>query len=208
MVPIEQPDLPESVAPKHRRNDRCFLPYGLNGLPDANVRKARKTLQHICKIRLASIVEARAFDIPIEEDVLNLIAATPEDVQPVIRNFVEKNYPVPVDQAFAKVYKILATECPVISFVPYRYLAEIDNICTSQLNRPMCIDSLRGYAPELHALLRSAQDEVSYENALTLLRYLVKFVHDLHDGDNVHQEAVPVENSYDPESGIAYYFIW
>jgi hypothetical protein len=192
-----------------RRYDRVFLPYR-PGLDNAKVRSARC---HLLDIAKRAINEDTVIPQPVDEESRNveLVDCLPdiECVKTVIRKFMSRSYPTPVNESLAIVLSMLATDAPVSSMLPYRCLsvfeASINLICVnSQVS--LQLNNIATYSPELSSLLSRSLNTGFLIEITGFCQYLSHLVQLVHETDVVSRAASAMPGTYNPERGVTYYF--
>ena len=129
----------------------------------------------------------------------------------VLQGFIDKRFPEPFLQTFARLLFLLSGDAAVVTVVPFDSHSLIDDISNSLLreeddNCKKWIDQLTKYSTEIAELFSLARQfghvKVICDFALYLVRYVVK----THQDDCEPQPADPIPGTYNPESGVAYYF--
>lgn len=205
---IESPDTAETVDPPHKRYDRVFLPYRPDLHPD-NVRSGRIHLKYMAKKYLSQ----HDGEEPLQQDDIdarneNLLAVSPQDAKclTVMRNFLQGTYPPEVKQSLSEIFLMLATDAPVTTLIPYRFLETFEEFCDGVIaGTPTNIHTIN-FSPEIHRVLTaSSRNNLSAEIANFFL-YLISFIQEVHSNDGNIVPAQVIGNTYNPESGTAYYF--
>jgi hypothetical protein len=196
--PIEKADINEQRKPNHKRYDRVFLPYKA-GVDDALVRKGRLHLQNTAKRYLSKEnVQLINEDTKMEEDQ-NLLLVCPQDVR--CKNFVSTflvgNLPAEVKQSWAEVFLLLSSDAAISTVLPLRYHADVLTADPTVFNQ---------FCPELGHAFEQSSKRGWGEMFNQFLLYLIDFINNLHRNDQVPTPALPIPNTYNPESGVAYYF--
>ena len=109
----------------------------------------------------------------------------------------------------AKLLSLLAGDAPISAVVPFRFHKHIITTCTAIRNEEPFhnkLDEMNAYGMEIsRALLKSTEYGCALE-CVDFIEYLVHTVTETHGIDHKTQEPCAIPNSYDPESGTAYYF--
>jgi len=95
--------------------------------------------------------------------------------------------------------------------LPFRYLSKIRKALETLLsatvdNHRKSLNEIRAFCPELADLLRQSLSGGVVNLIAGFVSYLVEFVADVHSTDSDAPDVQPIQNSYNPESGVAYYF--
>ncbi|MCG8623116.1 MAG: hypothetical protein MJE68_14120, partial [Proteobacteria bacterium] len=104
---------------------------------------------------------------------------------------------------------LLVGDAPISAVVPFRFHKHIITTCTAIRNEEPFhnkLDEMNAYGMEIsRALLKSTEYGCALE-CVDFIEYLVHTVTETHGIDHKTQEPCAIPNSYDPESGTAYYF--
>ena len=193
-----------------RRYDRVFMAYG-QGMNNSEVRSARTKLLHKVK---CSLSEDNNIVTLNDAEITELTDCLPRDdgVRLVVRKFLTNEYSSPVQLSLAAVLKLLLSDAPVSSVLPYRYLNEVESVLNaiSSANddvRSALLAKVSVYAPEISTLLRVASSFEVIVEIYQFIQYLTQFVVNVHISDNRNCEPEHVPSlTYNPEFGTAYYF--
>lgn len=195
--------------PSHRRYDRVFLSYA-NSADKGAIRNARATLLQACNQALS---EDRADPAISAESVHNLIRILPDDdaVKSVISKFLNRGFMQPVHGSLASFLKLLACDAPVSALLPFRYLDQIkvalnSFLATDGSDQAKSFNEIKSFCPELAYLLKTSLSFGEISCIVPFVLYLVIFVHNVHSTDNPAPNLQLHTHSYNPESGVAYYF--
>ena len=216
VMPVESPTIEDVVEPGLKRYDRVFLPYPAraNRQLEENIRGARVHLRY-----LAAQVLGRPLPHPLLNDEElrerngNLLTVCPQEPYclDLLALFVNGNLDHDLMKVLADVFIILSGDAAVSSFVPYRFLHRFTEVCDSfqdgvSQQSLRLVDLMLEFCPELSHVIRTSVHTDVLDVILNFVRYLVSFVQRIHTGDLPSSAAVPIPFTYDPESGVAYYF--
>ena len=117
------------------------------------------------------------------------------------------NFSAELKKKASKFLKLPLKREPVSSVIPYRYIAD----CITCLKSFMDGDyskflTIFEFAPELAEFLHEAKPYSYFDDCCRFVQYLCNFVLKVHENDHDTDSASPILNSYNPESGCAYYF--
>ena len=214
---VETPTQPDVIKnPTHKRYDRVFLIYPKNSTKETHedIRQVRKYLRCVsCEILRKPVTVEMS---PIERDHMDvmLLNVCPQDsgCKEMVDMFLhDDNLPAAVRYNLARVFYILSGDAAVSAFVPVQFHDHLMFVCDA-LDRGThdhiagAVDEMYEYCPELADLVRSTKGTEYTDSVLSFIRYLVNFVNNVFAADVSSDPAVPVPGTYDPESGIAYYF--
>ena len=214
--PVEKPDVNGSiVGPGHRRYDRVFLfyPERATASEKQNIRAARKHLKYIAEEAIGvensitpTIEERQALD-----NLLLHVSPQNNSCQNVLKLFLRFDLPPNLKRTLGKVFAILAADAPLSAFMPLRYHDDIITLCSTAregiiYDSEHQIDKMYQYCPELADLFRQAPKFDVLLCIVSFVEYLVSFIKQIHESDPCSEPAVPAPGTYDPESGVAYYF--
>jgi hypothetical protein len=117
-------------------------------------------------------------------------------------------YSSAIVQLTAKFLLLFVNDAPVSTVIPPLYipgiLSNLDSLKQRGVFDKTFFDS---FCPELSKLLQASISEMDFMSKLVdFLLYLIEFVRGIHVNDPLPPEPSPIPESYNPESGIAYYF--
>ena len=202
--------------PVHKRYDRVFLHDRIPNSSLTQIREARTHLHMLCQQSLSK-------DIPLEEriaatlqeerdkQILELCKHMGEPCFIFIDKFVKKTFNSKIRLTSAKLLKLLASDAPVSSVIPLRFIPSLNDICS----RPMHVIVNSSFAaiylfcPELANLLQVTMEIEELEDkpiVIDFVKYLSNFVSSLHQNDRPTPNTCIISNSYNPSTGTAYYF--
>ena len=204
VVPMEEADLAESKPAVHKRFSRVFLPYDENNKTNAeHVRMARVHLKYLANKHLKKCTPmARE-----EEDELNhlLLSICPEEARGVMEVFAfnPEGVPTPLLLSLAKLMKLLASDAAMESLLPYKNIQRISEIIQTfsdidELQTISCNEIFQVVSHASSSLLKPVIQELLWGMAHSILS--------VHQLDVKTQDPVTDIGSYDPSSGVAYYF--
>jgi hypothetical protein len=138
------------------------------------------------------------------EQLLTLI---PEEIVPIVTKYVHREYDQQVMHILAYVLKGLCSDSPVTTFLPWRYHSDMRSALDLYTSNSM--DStqnvFKNVAPEFFKLLELSKTNNMIEDVTRFIYYLLDFSSDVHS-DDIDINSEPIEGSYQPAKGIAYYF--
>ena len=216
--PITKPDLEDQVCNKYKKLERCFLPYPLD--------KNTEDYSYWCDIisdgrkYLSNCVSAclEGQNLEIFEDFeaksyIFLLSAhlEREGLHDFLHMFLDREAPLPVLKTAGLLLKLLLKQNHAVSSVlPFRHLQDIRDCCDALEQKSPELDAhltkMDTYAMEVSNLLRMAELHNCSDVTVRFLRELVDFVHQVHSEDRPTPDPVLQHGTYNPPSGIAYYF--
>ena len=202
--PIDAPETEETRDPTHLRYDRIFMPFHRKPNKE-NIVCARKKLLELCVYYIS--MEGERLNREDEETVLDCLL---EDVYCTnyISPFLQDAFPIDLRHAAAQFLSLLLRDAPVSSVIPYReaerLLRDMHQILVDDTN--FVYESLDDISPEIVTLLRHSRLTDFFATVCNFISYLCMFLLDLHSNDVPSEPAVPIPNTYNPESGTCYYF--
>jgi hypothetical protein len=106
---------------------------------------------------------------------------------------------------------LLHHSSPVTTTLPYRFVTnpEFQSCCDAVESGTVTPEQwcyLELYSVELADLFLASLNHNKTGVVLKFVKALQEFIVGVHVGDRETEEASPIENSYDPSSGVAYYF--
>ena len=210
MEAIEKPDIAQTKHGMHTRYDRVFLPYSANGndVHEKLVRRARVHLKYLgnkyLKIQNPKKDKLLSSDEEAEENA-NLLQVCPTESKELLQLFAYS--PSEIEprllQSLAKLLKNLASDDAMEAHLPFRHLDEILSVFQTLTD----IDRLEEIScKEVFEVLTAAADSVHRQTIQHFLQNLVFSIRKTHSVDVQTEEATLNVGSYDPSSGVAYYF--
>ena len=205
--PINSNTCSGQVETNHKVNDRCFLNYKA-GLSENRIRDARAHLLSLCNFKE---LDHEYPDHNVKNN--NLLDCCPSDerCKVVVKTFIEKGYTPVIHSCLSDIFKIIAKPAPVSAFLPLRFEKDVLDACSAILDPDQAMFEMsnakvRSFAPELAALLRATWKSAYCEEIAKFIAYLREFAIETYKDDAPYVAAVQVPDSYNPESGVAYYF--
>ena len=209
--PIEHPDLNTTETPLHRRYDRVFLSYR-DDVSDDLVRKARQHLTYLSERALSNLSKSEELDVAtVTTRNKLLLQSAPHDpsIQLVLSSFANCIYSAELCHAIGLIMRMLASDAPVITLLPWRFHDSLLESCAALKSNDNILHNVHAmleYAPELAHLCNAAISNDSLHEIVNFMEYLVSFVRSVHAQDVPFDDGQQIQQSYDPESGTAYYF--
>jgi hypothetical protein len=125
--------------------------------------------------------------------------------------FLDRTADISVVRASGKLLKLLLTQNKAVStLIPFRFLEHLKGCCetleTGCSPPPREFTNMEGYSKEIAELLLLSQVHNTLGPVIQFLNTLVSFVTGLHDKDRPVPDAAPIPFTYNPPSGVAYYF--
>ena len=177
------------------------------------VKYARLHIKYLCDKVLQK--DALVNLDPIEEEaaVNNLISIIQRRQEPPLENFLlsflHRTEDPSVTNSMAKLLSLLIGDAAMSATLPVRYHQHLLETCSRIKNGYQCTSNLttmKEYSVEISDLIRVSQLHGFTLACVDFLEYLIDEIIKLHSNDPVLQPVDPTHNSYNPESGIAYYF--
>ena len=207
----------DDVISVHQRHDRMFLPYSLPGHTHNQIMVVRKHLIYHCRKALGK--EINLADTPAEEEIpaldqtaikfFNTVEHGQFRAKTFLTKVVQKLYPPSIRQASAKLLLMLLSEAAVTATVPFRHQQHLADTCHQlQLGQPATkeLSEMMAYAPEISVLLREAYVNQEVIDCCDFIMYLISFSHHIHSSDHEVPPPCQMSGTYNPPSGVAYYF--
>ena len=218
---ILEPDLDETVERNHTRHTRSFLPYAGKRC-DKKVLAARNHLRWKCKNivqDLAVLVPFKGLTGPTDKEkradskLYKLLDECPLQVVlfKLFATIHETGYPVILRRELAKCLLNLVNEnaAPLVAFFPWRHLGSLQRAFRDIANGYSIDEHLQTvslYSPWFSKLLDIAIACGEQSEICLWLLDLTQTVLDIHSEDRITTSVEEIPNSYDPSSGVAYYF--
>lgn len=203
ITPVDKADSDELLTPHHKRFDRVLLPYR-PGVDDELVRQARAHLRNTCK-RYLSVETAEGDDLGPQN--VSLLQVCPQDARCTnfIQAFVDGDFPADYKQALAKFLLLLSCDAALTTVIPFRYHALVTAAATNMLLGNIPRESFDLFCPELGNAVQQACG-INTVGLANFLLYLLDVINSVHASDTTIPDAIPQPNTYNPETGVAYYF--
>lgn len=208
ITPIEEAEVDEEVETLHRRYDRVLL-FQDDGHPAGDLRAARDHLKTTCKKVMGQDFNAVDGDQAASDRLL--LEVCPVEARKVVEGLLSRSFDHDVLFSVADVLYVLGCDAPVSALLPYSCIDVVQGVVRSlQLASPPadCLEPLNRVSPELKRLLKAVSKTCHADRCeiLSFVLYLTERVLSVHRRDADPQTPVPVPQSYNPPSGVAYYF--
>ena len=206
VTPIFKADVEECTVSSHLRYDRVFLPYNNQPQKD-DIIEARRDLHSLCLFYTAMEGERLSF-----QAVANILHCLPDDANCVdfLSKFIDDEFPVLVRQTAAELLSLLLRDAPVSTVLPHamipEILAKLDMLKTNEISVYSILPFLSSIGPEVEHILVEASSSPFLHCICNFLIFLCQFVFRVHENDPPCAPAIPIEGTYNPESGVCYYF--
>ena len=150
-----------------------------------------------------------------DSDQENLIGALDtfgyEGIKQFMVKFIENALPQQVKVQAARTLKLVTKrDYAVSNLLPFGYHPQLkeclDAVETSSPGFERKIQGIRNCAQEVADLLLDATATDTVLEVVNFIRALLQFVEDVHSQDRETADPVPIPGTYNPPSGIAYYF--
>ena len=205
ITPIEVATQHAATIPcKHRRNERSFIAYESGTAGTQEKRDARQFLAYLCKRYGGVEVEIYGED-DMEAKTELLLHSIPLGCRPLVEQFSASTLSAPLMQALCPLLRILSSDRPVSSLLPFRFLPILNRVIdgedTYQVN---------DFSPEVAKVLQIAKEDSN--NAFSTVCDFFKCViqsciTEVHQDNSPVPEPRAITGSYNPEkNGMAYYF--
>ena len=203
ICPIEQAECDVERGSMYRRFTHTVFKYE-ERIKDEDVRDCREQMVLYCQSILKGEYQS------LQQPQIDLILmCTPEQCRPLISKFIKGQLFGSFTNHLAELIELLSRDAAVESIIPLPLIPQLrDALQQLQLNNasPNCIENLINIGPEIKQCLQNAIDHDYLQDLMQFLQYLCDFVEHYHSNDEQAQDSVPIANSYNPESGVAYYF--
>ena len=122
--------------------------------------------------------------------------------------FISRSQQPPVLQAMAKLLLLLCGDAPISAVVPIKYHQLILGTCDAVPDGGYMtkLQKMNKYGTEIAKLLQESIEHNFTKECIKFIKYLVNRAAQIHLKDRKLQEPVVINNSYNPEKGVAYYF--
>jgi len=225
--PITSPELlDQKPTPLHQRNTRCFLPYPH---PDQFQNKAeydwvcqkfQNARSHLLLLSYRVLKDELEFDLveheSVEEqnnyDLLDCLATNElQQVQSFVTMFINKTLPPSVIVAAAKLFRLMLKFDVALSVIfPFWHHTPLEEcLAAIEASDPAIsqhIQKVKLSGLEIAGLLEASVQTDTSAVVVPFVRELKTAVINLHKNDREVPPPHPIEGTYNPPSGIAYYF--
>ena len=221
VVPIETPDISEVKTAAHTQINRVFLPYSneTNKNDEKQIREARAHLKYMAEKYLKNSSpsdqdektkgtgKGNNKEKEINEDANNqrLLAECPEQAKVLMALFLcnPSEFAPELLTSLAKLMKLLSSEAAMEEIMPYCHIGDILEILSnfSEINKLQEISCEEVYEV---VLLGANSQFGSY--ICDFLQSIACSILRIHSTNNQTPTPEPINGTYDPSSGVAYYF--
>lgn len=201
--PVTRCDKDEDLHSLHRRNDRVLFPN----------RSERRHLMYLCKKELKKIKPQEMLDQAIEDEknrlLLQQLGGMDADLFDFIQEFVERRQHEEVVYSQARLLHMLVGDAAMSSAVPFNSHDIIREACRQlSMNRPcnQLLEDLNKYCSEISSMFKVAIRHDCLNMCTNFVMYLVDRIEEIHAVNRPAPAANPIPGTYNPSSGVAYYF--
>ncbi len=225
--PITKPEmLDQKPKPLHKKNNRCFLPYPH---PDQFstaaeyewvCEKIQNARAHLLLLSCRILKDEETFDLVENErkeenhlydlkDALNSLQL--QGVERFVTMFIQKELPPTVMDSAAKLFRLMTKVDVALSvifpFWSHTLLKDcLEAIEASDPALPSLLHKLKYFGMEVSGLLEASVESGCSEIVVQFINELLHSVISLHVNDREVPPPSPIPGTYNPPSGIAYYF--
>lgn len=229
--PINKAEEPRRVGSRHKRHDRILL-HQRPGYSARDLMTARTCLKTICAgltggLDVGGRDSGEYLDGDDTDDILTipdhlthdleiqqLVALCAEDVRPIVLLVIGRKLSNRLLAAVADVLHVLSFDNPISALMPYADLGVVtEKVRTlmhlQQGQQPPNLKADLETMPEVRRLLDvAARTRCKQHRDLVygFVLHLVDRIRHVHAEDAETVPADPIEGSYDPSRGVAYYF--
>ena len=211
VTPIEAPTSDSQVSENHKKNQRAFINFKTKD-KDQIKKACRQSRNH-----LLYMAKKMSGDVAVADRVVNEVEQARNDnlllhihdvFRPIVSSFILADFPADVLQCLTVLFRILATDVPVSSLIPYRYLDLVKKTCDAILRADeVDLKIFSSFSPEIHKLMVISSNLPCYKEITLFVKHLAQFVEEVHMTDRLPQVPEFKDGTYDPEKyGRAYYF--
>ena len=209
----------------HQINNRCFLPYphfdrekfqtkAIHKDVCRNIKVARDYLYLLCYRVLKEefdLVENESKEMSGHSALVASLAFSSEGVSKFITMFINKELHPLVMTKSAEFMKLLLKQDAALSqFFPFRYHDHLNEclaaVEASSDGASTLIKGVELYDCAMADLLFASTESDNPEVVVIFLRELLQSVLKIHELDRPAAPANPIPGTYNPPSGVAYYF--
>ena len=211
VTPISDPETEDVVPIGNRRFDRVFL-QKRDDFSAKSMSDARKHLKYLCSKAKGNVSVNDRLDGCEERrrniDLVNV--ADGDDSKTFLHQFIERDFEQNLLCPLADMLYILACDAPISAFLPFKELNAVENVLRELQQNQTPQHGLehigRTVSPELKLLLDEARHSRHLMMITNFILVLVERVRLVHSADRPSQAAEEVDGSYNPASGVCYYF--
>jgi hypothetical protein len=200
---LEKVDVPEQCLQSlHKRYSRVLIPD----------KDARLHFRFLCREALGKDVDDEVTEAEFllnSNHFIETLQGLDFRVQVLLTHFSQCTLSENVQLALASFLYLLSGDAAMSTAVPFPCHHIVKEICDN-LSTGQCADRLlyrlRFYTQELVELFICAEREGGLDLVIDFVRCLLELVESIHEHDRPTKPAIPIQNTYNPTSGVAYYF--
>ena len=143
------------------------------------------------------------------ELLLSEIADQPQVLQDVLSAFLFSRFPATLHRALVPLLLMMAADAALSSVLPFRSHPLIRQIVTSLRSREevnASLQKLKEYCPELTTIFVVAEVDGCLDIMCAFVCFLLDRILYIHAENRTTDPPLPIPGSYNPPSGVAYYF--
>ena len=218
---VETPKNETPLKIKHRKNNRCFLPYPSNdsvlSVKDRKdeEKKIREARAHMKAIMKSSGMCCQSNEVDETSELRNrqLLDVFPSLCKPLLRRVFSQNLSLDQLSSATRLFYMLSFESPLRAILPQPLLVAVMVFIESSLTTQVLNEFLlvaRKYNTYISQFVCAFLQTIPYkvdDDAKNLLRYLCQATTDIHQDDIKPEAALSIIDSYNPPKfGRAYCF--
>ena len=212
VLPIETPTVDTPIDPCHRRNNRAFINYSQG---DADAQEKALSRNHVlyhCKKVLGTLKQSE--ELPVDV-VAERNAKLSEHVDagfiPLLIIFIHKQCGNRLLKKLAVLFKILSTNHSLSSVIPFRYLAEFQEVLRAFRENAnihsSLISKVAHFSPEIRDVLVGVKGTEHRLDAIQFFEHFIVRVNSIFENCKEPDQPIPKPGTYNPAKyGRAYYF--
>jgi hypothetical protein len=183
-------------------------------IPD---REARSHLRYLCRVHLKKVKEQDKLiyleEFQRSEHLLDVMSDQSDEVSLFISTFVNNACSPKLLKAMAKVLYLMSGDAALSSALPFAlhpHLRELELRVTEEGNLGVLFDKIAHYSKEVVKLVKVAEllEEVDHFTipVVSFLISIVDKIEYIHSENKPAPPPEPIEGSYNPPSGVSYWF--
>ena len=201
--PVIMPDTKEVLNAKHRRKQRAIIEENesrihLRYLSNKELNKLKQDEfleQHQEQFRTLHLLQ-----------VLENMDEKKPGLYNFVRVFVDKTAPQDMLSWMAKILHMLSGDAAPSSVAPFRAHESILHVCSMHNIDHQLLTDLKQYSFEMAQLMILADRHNRRPLVEEFLLYIIDHIESVHNNNKDPPPAVPIQGSYNPPGGVAYYF--
>lgn len=174
---------------------------------------SRKHLSYLCKKELGKLKAGDELSEEEENSRSMLLSRAIDDQPPAMQGclnlFIFRNVPATLQRALSSFLLLLAGDAALSSCLPFcshHLVREIIDLLLARSPANSQLQKLKDFSPELSCAFVVAEVDGFLTMFCDFVLFLLEKVEAIHADNRPTQPAIPIPGSYNPPSGVAYYF--